>query len=156
MQENSNWFLQNPWDTSSPIAENYIPHKNWEISILVTKKKQSKVNTPLSHKIFQRRINKTENKGPWYENQIRTNKHNADIRRQIEVLTYNHISHLYSTVSSLSQSKHIHRWPVVLLVRHCKTCPNVSRLQGCNWVTSRMHKSITFKNLPFLAACQLE
>jgi hypothetical protein len=42
-----------------------ISHKNCEISILMIKKRQSKVNTSsTSHREFQRRKDKTENKGP--------------------------------------------------------------------------------------------
>jgi hypothetical protein len=41
-----------------------MSHENQEMSILTTKKKQNKVNTSsLSHRNFQRRIDKTENKG---------------------------------------------------------------------------------------------
>jgi hypothetical protein len=49
----------NPWSRAI-----YMSHANQEMSILTTKKNQNKVNTSsLSHRNFQRRINKTENKG---------------------------------------------------------------------------------------------
>jgi ribosomal protein L39E len=45
--------------------EQYISRRNQEISILVIMKKQNKVNrSSLKHRNFQRRIDKTENKGP--------------------------------------------------------------------------------------------
>jgi hypothetical protein len=48
-----------------PITGENISHKNQEISILVIKKMQSKVNTSsTSHREFQRRKDKTENQGP--------------------------------------------------------------------------------------------
>jgi hypothetical protein len=52
---------------------NNIPPKNWEISFLTIKKKQSKVNTSsTSHREFQRRKDKTEFEGPRNENWKRT------------------------------------------------------------------------------------
>jgi hypothetical protein len=48
-----------------PITGENISHKNQEISILIIKKMQSKVNTSsTSHREFQRRKDKTENQGP--------------------------------------------------------------------------------------------
>jgi hypothetical protein len=45
--------------------EQYISHRNQEISILMIMKRQNKVNSSsLSHRNFQSRIDKTENKGP--------------------------------------------------------------------------------------------
>jgi hypothetical protein len=51
------------WKASVELEN--ISHKNQEISILMIKKKQSKVNTlSLSHTNFRRRIDKTENDRP--------------------------------------------------------------------------------------------
>jgi amino acid permease len=54
----------------------YICYKNWENSTLTIKKNQGKVNTSsTSHREFQRRKDKTENKGPRNRNQKRTKEH---------------------------------------------------------------------------------
>jgi hypothetical protein len=45
-----------------------ISHKNQEISNLTIKKNQSKVNSLTGHREFQRRKDKTENKGPRNKN----------------------------------------------------------------------------------------
>jgi hypothetical protein len=50
--------------------ERHITQKNWEISTLMIKKRWSEVNTySTSHREFQRRKGKTENKGPRNKNQ---------------------------------------------------------------------------------------
>jgi hypothetical protein len=50
---------------AASFIKNNISHKNWEISILAIKKRQSEVNTSsTSHREFQRKKEKTENKGP--------------------------------------------------------------------------------------------
>jgi hypothetical protein len=49
-----------------------ISHRNEEISILMIKKRQSEVNTSsTSHREFQRRKDKTENKGPRNKNNMK-------------------------------------------------------------------------------------
>ncbi len=45
--------------------EQYISHSNQEISILMITKRQNNIpGSSSSHRNFQRRIDKTENKGP--------------------------------------------------------------------------------------------
>jgi hypothetical protein len=52
-----------------------ISHRNQEISILMIKRRQSKVNTSSSsHRESQRRKEKTENKGPRNKKQNKTRK----------------------------------------------------------------------------------
>jgi hypothetical protein len=59
--------------TSVTVIRKNVSHKNRKISILMIKKNQSKVNTSsTSHREFQRRKVKTENKGRRNRNQKRT------------------------------------------------------------------------------------
>ncbi len=67
---------QKPWEEGAcHLGSKKISHKNREISILTIKKRQSEVNnSSTSHREFQRRKYKTENKGPRNKNQNKTQK----------------------------------------------------------------------------------
>ncbi len=121
-------------------------HKNQEISILTTKKNQSKVNTSsTSHREFQKSNEKTENKGPRNKTKIEQNKTPKQYKQHASLTPVQEPCMISITISPLTSSAPYSGWrPVKTLTctpSFCCKSRNNGKTQPCCWLATNNNTS---------------